>query len=142
MFTLQDGRLYQSRAGVRYRVKYDSDLKRFTCRSYSGTWHVNGVASDIAMHDLIMEVPESRWIPVATDTMVPDQLYRYHRGHLQRMVTRGEAQRLAPNHPSKQSKPQMTNPQVANVDLAMVLFENHWYVRITTPSGATALLPM
>ena len=68
---LQDGKLYETKHGKRYRVSMDGD-GMFACRSFGGRWDMQGVAdSRVWMNHrykkphLIREVVEQRRVPAS-----------------------------------------------------------------------------
>lgn len=105
---LEDGKLYETSDGRRFRVTHNKPRNWFDClQSYNGSWAENGHSLNSTLDDLVRVVEENRWISVSEeDSHKEDQIYRWKRGHLQMQVTRGEAKRRAPNYePPKQSAP-------------------------------------
>lgn len=97
---LQDGKLYETADGRRFRVTLCAATRYFECpQSYSGSWIDNGASYLRAEDNLIRLVPENRWISVCqNDDKEEGRIYRWERGHLQMQVTREEAKRMAPNY--------------------------------------------
>ena len=88
---LQDGKLYETADGRRFRVTYNSVLNCFQCpKSFSDSWSTTGKAYKVG-DDLVREIEEFRWVPVSQENMGhPDGFYRVHRRHLQKQVMRSE----------------------------------------------------
>lgn len=99
---LEDGKLYETLNGDRFRVKYDKRTNSYACEACNRAWRADGTSIDyegVVAHYLVREVPEYRWVPVRVTEardLKKNEIYRNHYGHIQRRVTRAEAQALAP----------------------------------------------
>jgi hypothetical protein len=140
---LQDGKLYETRDGRRFRVTKKG--ARFDCSSHSAGWFVDGSSCNLNHNDdLIREVEEYRWIPVRgnEEAMEHGKIYRMWRGHVQQRVTREKAQRLAPNY--KQTNPapvvRIDTHKIDGVEVQVHTIENRKYLKITTVYGGEVLI--
>lgn len=144
MLNLQDGKLYETRDGRRFRVtKKDDGL--YKCRSHDSGWFSDGSARNLNYKDyLVKETEQYRWIPVRgnTDNLKEGETYRYRRGHVQRRVTREEAQRLAPNYKQPQPDPiiKIDTLMVGGAEVQVHTIENRKYIKITTIYGGEVLV--
>jgi len=141
---LQDGKLYESVNGERFRVKWDQKLSRFVCPQSSYVrWDYDGFPSDGNLGSaLVREIPELRWVPVGKGyelhELDDNVIYTVKRGHLYRQVTRDEAQRLAPNY--KPQEQVLTKRNQLGADIESVRQGNKDFLRITTPSGKVVIV--
>lgn len=100
MMKLKDGCLYQARNGKRYRVSYNNNRGVFEClRSFRGFWDAQGLAINGYEGDLLFEVQELRWVPFCgikrfMELSCEGDVYRVVGDHVQRQVTRTEAQAM------------------------------------------------
>lgn len=98
---LQNGKLYETRDGRRFRVTWDKITNIFTCpRSYPYAWEPDGISTMRFYDNLVREVEEKRWVPIQESDIWENKIVRKRRGHWQMLVTREEAQRRAPNYRS------------------------------------------
>jgi hypothetical protein len=72
MMQLQDGKLYETKQGKRFRVTLDAGF--FVCSSFGGFWYRDGVAAGKVTINgkerrphLVREVLEQRWIPASRE---------------------------------------------------------------------------
>ncbi len=140
---LQDGKLYETRDGRRFRVTKKG--AKYDCCSLVGGWFVDGSACNLNYKDnLVDEVKEYRWIPVRgnADAMEHGKIYRMWRGHVQQRVTRETAQRLAPNY--KQTNPapvvRIDTHKIDGVEVQVHTIENRKYLKIITANGGEVLI--
>ena len=114
---LQDGKLYETKHGKRYRVSMDGD-GMFACRSFGGRWDIHGVAySRVWMNHrykkphLIREVDESRWIPLSKGVKSTIANARCMQDkHLQIRVSREEAKAIGQEGHNKAILASVTAP--------------------------------
>ena len=139
---LENGKLYEARNGQRFRVTQRAD-GHFECCSYTSVWNKEGLTV-LDGYDLIREVEQYRWIPVRgnTDNLKEGETYRYRRGHVQKQVTRAEAQRLAPNYKQPQPDPivKIDTLMVGGAEVQVHTIENRKYIKITTIYGGEVLV--
>lgn len=69
---LQDGKLYETKHGKRFRVTFDAGF--FTCSSFGGFWYADGEAAGKVTIDgkyrrphLVREIDECRWVPASRE---------------------------------------------------------------------------
>ncbi len=144
---LQDGKLYESVDGERFRVKWSLKLHRFECLAANQAWGDDGVPVRASNPDgyigryLVREVQEYRWVPVrGNDTLglAENEIFRMQRGHIQRRVTRDEARRLAPNY--KPQEQVLTKREQLGAAIESVRQGGKDFLRITTPSGKVVIV--
>jgi hypothetical protein len=137
---LQDGKLYETADGRRFRVKLCVANRYFECpQSYSSSWIDNGTSYLCAEDNLVRLVEENRWVSVSEDVIPKeDRVYRWKRGHLQMRVTREEARRRAPNY----TPPQKAEPVAPAYQSGHILApkDNAWFTwSFSTENGVTYL---
>ena len=104
---LQDGKLYESVDGHRFRVTYDRKIHRFACKACGKEWLVDGTptkghsATAYVGNWLVREIPEMRWVSVGMlsfEEHESGQIYKTNGKHVFKQVTREQARRMAPNY--------------------------------------------
>jgi hypothetical protein len=137
---LQDGKLYESVNGERFRVKWDQKLSRFVCPQSSYVrWDYDRFPSDGNLGSaLVREIPELRWVSINEEDVTNGMVVTKKRGHWYRQVTRDEAQRLAPNY--KQQEQVLTNREQLGAKIESVRQGDKDFLRITTPSGKVVIV--
>lgn len=137
---LQDGKLYESVNGARFRVTWDQKLSRFVCPQSSYVrWDSDGFPSDGALGSaLVRDIPELRWVSIHEEDITNGMVVMKKRGHWYRQVTRDEARRLAPNY--KQAETVYNKIQQMGAEIESVKEGNKLFLRITTPAGKVVIV--
>ncbi len=132
---LQDGGLYETKQGKRFRVTLDAGF--FVCRSFGGFWYADGEAAGKVTIDgryrrphLVREVLEQRWIPVSRekwachpiDLRLRDCRYKHH----QILVSREEARAIGKEGHEKAILVRVAAPAVVPAKSGEVRFQDVW----------------
>ncbi len=132
---LQDGKLYETKHGKRFRVTLDAGF--FVCRSFGGFWYRDGVAAGKVTINgkerrphLVREVDESRWIPASREKWachpIDLRLRDCHHKHHQILVSREEARAIGKEGHEKAMPKTVATPAVAPVKSGEVRFQDVW----------------
>ena len=140
---LQDGKLYETVDGERFRVKEDRAKGHFTCEACGKAWTRDGMplkgTQQLAYVGswLVREVPEVRWVSVHD---IDDHgVFKFKGVHSYKQVTREQAQRMAPNY----TPPGAKERNIASTQLwhgaqsQLVERDGKRFVRIVTSQGKT-----
>lgn len=138
---LEDGGLYETIDGDRFRVRYNPQTRHFDCKACNRSWCMDGIpttGSGYVGWVIAREVPEYRWVSINQDDLLGGDIFRLHRGHYQKQVTRQEAQRLAPNYQPPEQILTVTNHLDARIE--SVRQGDRDFLRIITPGGKVHLI--
>ena len=140
---LQDGKLYETVDGDRFRVSYNSKTRRFECKQCDKEWLVDGTplkgnVSHIGSW-LVREVPEMRWVSVYADDLEPSAVYKTKGKHTFKQVTREQAQRMAPNYipPGAKETAHASTQLWHGAKSELIERDGKRFIRIVTSQGKT-----
>lgn len=131
---LQDGGLYETKHGKRFRVTVDAGF--FTCSSFNGFWYSDGeaagkvtIAGKYRRPHLVREVDECRWIPASRETWLDYHVeHRSIKGkHRQIRVSREEACAIGKEGHEKAMLKTVAAPEVVTpAKSGEVRFQDGW----------------
>ncbi len=149
---LQDGGLYETKHGKRFRVTLDAGF--FVCRSFGGFWYQDGEAAGKVTIDgkyrrpqLVREIDECRWIPASREKWachpIGQRLRDCHYKHHQILVSREEARAIGKEgHEKAMLKTVAVATTPASIKTAIIKYNSKSFVEVTMPNGRMVLIEM